>query len=72
MSRTVVLVQPQGSGKSNVTAEQFGCRGVIDEWNDGKTMVSGYLHLTNVMPGPLPDFVEVILSQPQSPNQATA
>jgi len=70
--RTVVLVQPQGTGKSNVTAEQFGCCGIVDEWHDHKTTISGYLHLTNVMPRDVPAGVEVILSQPPSPNQATA
>lgn len=48
---TVVLVAPQGCGKSTYAAalqQKFGCAGIVEEWHFGKKITSGHLHLTHV------------------------
>lgn len=60
---TVVMVGPQGFGKSlmapQVMREQ-GCSHVVDEWLDTQPLQPGALHLTCEMPRNLPAGVKVI------------
>jgi hypothetical protein len=53
MTRTVIVYGPPASGKTRnaaALARHFGCRQIIDDWDDSLPIERGALHLTNVTP----------------------
>jgi hypothetical protein len=53
---TVIVVAPQGAGKSlhaAALASRFGCTSIVDEWDGLSELPTGALALTNVELGDL-------------------
>lgn len=66
MGKSLIIVGPQGSGKTKNAAaflRAFGCSQVVDEWDGMSPLKGGDLALTNVEQFPIPRGFQVVQLQ---------